>query len=160
MAQWGYKASITNEIAGHGFKPGGYLDATYDVKLYKNLYLQTGAGFFLLNGDHIDKESGYSRFFGLEAPLNLSLRPSITEKYGAFIDLGVTGRMRLFSAHSEKLPEHTRLLRFAVPLNLGAGVQIDKRYRVGLEFQAQPLEKYSSNLNWHYSLGITFGCTL
>ena len=57
FSQWGIRGSINTgyggTVGGGGFKakPGGYLDATYDVRIYKNFYLQPGVGFFLNNTD-------------------------------------------------------------------------------------------------------------
>lgn len=164
FAQWGYRASITDGWGGSGYvgggfklKLGGYLDAVYDVKIHKNLYLQPGAGLFFINADNVFSGVGYTRVFGIETPLNLSLRPAISEDFGIYIDFGFVGRMRLLSANSEKLYKGSELLTFAVPFNIGLGVQIEKKYMIGLAYQGQPLSKNTPEADWYGTFGITFG---
>lgn len=166
FSQWGIKGGINTGYAvgesgiGNKLHIGGFLDATYDVKIYRNLYFQPAAGFYLHSTGSFS-EDGYMRVFGAELPLNLSFRPSIAEDIGLFLDFGIIGRLSLAGAASDKSyfednNMFNTLKRVDIAYNLGLGIQIEKKYMIGLAYQSQQFNKYAY---YHglQSYNITFG---
>ena len=149
-AQWGIKAGVDyGKLAGHGgtkYRPGYHIGVTYDYKLSGNFYLQPAFLFsyyqFGFKTDSYLKKGAVDKY-NLELPINLSLKPQLTENIKLVTDFGMYFKYGLGGNYKFEywdFPKNTGSAfddaynRFDYGINIGVGCEIDKIF-IGLSYQ-------------------------
>lgn len=148
FAQLGVKAGIDfssiARVTGI-YEVGASAGVTYDIKLSKKTYFQPGL-LFASNGFKFEPIEGFLKkahvhMYALEAPLIVSIRPTVGNKTNLIVDLGLYARYNLFGKEEYEYTDNSvkgspfdAYQRFDMGINLGFGLSYH-RYSITGSYQ-------------------------
>ncbi len=170
-SQWGIKAGINGSTLSGSVDPSylisGHLGVTYDVHLSGNWHFQPEFLFTTvgerIKDDGIAMKDSYVKIYAMEAPLNLSYRPTIGNNTKLLFDLGLYMRLGLFGDRVYKYYNSPTIdnspfdgyNRFDTGLNLGLG--LEKKQYYGLISLQRGLSYGDKNDNYHVVYRLSLG---